>query len=180
MISDNTNNNNNNNSNNNIILIGMPASGKSTLGVILAKVLGYKFIDSDILIQQQQDRKLSRIIEEDGIDKFLEIENDVNASIETQRTVIATGGSAVYGNKAMEHFKKIGKVVYLHVDIDLLERRLSDIKQRGVVIRPGQTFEQLYNERMALYKKYADITIVEKCDNVEKVLEELLVQLGEK
>ena len=146
----------------NIILIGMPASGKSTLGVILAKVLGYKFIDSDILIQEQQSRKLSQIIEEDGIDSFLKIEDDVNASIDADKTVIATGGSAVYGEKAMQHFKNIGRVVYLHVEYDRLVKRLSDIKQRGVVIRDGQTFEQLYDERVRLYNKYADITVTER------------------
>lgn len=164
---------------NNIILIGMPASGKSTLGVILAKVLGYKFIDSDILIQEQQSRKLSQIIEEDGIDSFLKIEDDVNASIDADRTVIATGGSAVYGEKAMQHFKNIGRVVYLHVEYDRLVKRLSDIKQRGVVIRDGQTFEQLYDERVRLYNKYADITVTENCENVETVLADLIKELGE-
>ncbi len=171
---------NNDSNNNNIILIGMPASGKSTLGVILAKVLGYKFIDSDILIQEKQGRKLSEIIEEEGIDGFIEIENEVNASIDAQKTVISTGGSAVYGEKAMEHFKKIGTVIYLHVDYDRLVKRLSDIKQRGVVIRPGQTFEQLYDERMKLYKKYADITVNEECENVEIVLAELLKKIEER
>jgi shikimate kinase len=168
-----------NTDNNNIILIGMPASGKSTLGVILAKVLGYNFIDSDILIQEKQDRKLSQIIEEDGIDSFIEIENEVNASIDVKRTVIATGGSAVYGEKAMQHFKNIGRVVYLHVEYDRLVKRLSDIKQRGVVIRDGQTFEQLYDERVRLYNKYADITVTENCENVEKVLADLIKELGE-
>lgn len=163
----------------NIILIGMPASGKSTLGVILAKVLGYKFIDSDILIQEKQERKLSQIIEDEGIDGFIEIENEVNASIDCEKTVISTGGSAVYGEKAMEHFKSIGKVVYLHVDYDRLVKRLSDIKQRGVVIREGQTFEQLYDERMKLYKKYADITVNEECENVEIVLADLIKHIEE-
>lgn len=164
--------------NNNIILIGMPASGKSTLGVILAKVLGYNFIDSDILIQDKQNRKLSQIIEEEGIDSFIEIENDVNASINVSKTVIATGGSAVYGDKAMQHFKKTGKIVYLHVDYDRLVKRLSDIKQRGVVIRNGHTFEQLYNERLELYRKYADITVEENCEDVETVLADLINKLG--
>lgn len=164
--------------NNNIILIGMPASGKSTLGVILAKVLGYNFIDSDILIQDKQNRKLSQIIEEEGIDSFIEIENDVNASINVSKTVIATGGSAVYGDKAMQHFKKTGKIVYLHVGYDRLVKRLSDIKQRGVVIRNGQTFEQLYNERLELYRKYADITVEENCEDVETVLADLINKLG--
>lgn len=163
----------------NIILIGMPASGKSTLGVILAKVLGYRFIDSDILIQECQKQKLSEIIEAEGIDAFIEIENKVNATINTNKTVIATGGSAVYGREAMQHFKQIGKIVYLHVDYERLVKRLSDIRQRGVVIREGQTFEQLYEERLKLYRQYADITVDEECENVEKVLADLLAKLGE-
>lgn len=164
---------------NNIVLIGMPASGKSTVGVILAKVLGFGFIDSDILIQKQQNRKLHEIIEQDGIDSFIEIENDVNASIDAQKCVIATGGSAVYGDEAMQHLKKIGVVVYLHVDYDNLVSRLNDIKQRGVVIRPGQSFKQLYEERTALYRKYADIIVDEERDSAEQVLNKIVEQMDD-
>ena len=124
----------------------------------------------------EDDKK--EIIEQEGIDSFIKIENEVNASIKESHTVIATGGSAVYGQEAMEHFKNTGIVVYLHVDYDRLTKRLSDIKQRGVVIRDGQTFEQLYNERLKLYRQYADITVDENCDNVETVLAQLIEQLG--
>lgn len=143
----------------NIVLIGMPAVGKSTIGIILAKVLGYEFVDSDLLIQTTEKRLLKDIIASEGIDGFLEIENRVNASIHSKRTVIATGGSAVYGAQAMEHLRSIGTVIYLSVDFDVLSERLVDIHNRGVVIRHGQTLESLYAERVPLYEKYADITV---------------------
>lgn len=161
----------------NLILVGMPASGKSTVGVILAKILGYNFVDADIVIQEKEGRKLSEIIETEGIDGFIEIENRVNAGIEVQKTVIATGGSAVYGKEAMEHYKNIGRVVYLKVDMDHLTRRLNDVKQRGVVMRDGQTLISLYNERSVLYEKYADITIDEKNHSMEEVVADILAAL---
>lgn len=154
----------------NIILIGMPASGKSTIGVILAKLMGMRFIDSDILIQDKTGRRLAGIIEEEGVDGFISIEEDVNASIEASGTVIATGGSAVYGRRAMEHFKEIGKIVYLKVSEKTIKGRLDDIKGRGVVIRRGQTFEDLYRERTALYEQYADLIIDEDGHSAEEVL----------
>ena len=109
---------------NNITLIGMPGVGKSTLGVVLAKILGYQFLDSDLLIQKQEKRKLSCIIEEDGIEGFKKIENRVNASIEVQDTVIATGGSVVYCDEAMRHLKAVGKVVYLKLSYQAIRKRL--------------------------------------------------------
>nr|WP_026508938.1 shikimate kinase [Butyrivibrio sp. MC2013] len=154
----------------NIILIGMPASGKSTIGVILAKLMGMRFIDSDILIQDKTGRRLAGIIEEEGVDGFISIEEDVNASIEASGTVIATGGSVVYGQRAMEHFKEIGKIVYLKVSEKTIKGRLDDIKGRGVVIRRGQTFEDLYRERTALYEQYADLIIDEDGHSAEEVL----------
>lgn len=144
---------------NNIILIGMPAVGKSTIGVILAKVLGYEFIDSDLVIQNKEKRLLREIIAAEGIEGFLSLENRINASIETTGAVISTGGSAVYGTEAMEHFQNIGTVIYLSVDFDVLSKRLVDIQNRGVAIRIGQSVEDLYKERVPLYKKYADITV---------------------
>ncbi len=162
----------------NIILVGMPASGKSTVGVILAKILGYSFVDADIVIQEKEGRKLSEIIETEGIDGFIEIENRVNAGIEAQKTVIATGGSAVYGKEAMEHYKNIGRVVYLKVDMDHLTKRLNDVKQRGVVMRDGQTLISLYNERSVLYEKYADITIDEKNHSMEEVVADILAAMA--
>lgn len=143
----------------NVVLIGMPGSGKSTVGVVLAKVLGYDFIDSDLLIQKAQNRLLWQIIEQDGIDGFNKIEEDVNASIKAEHSVIATGGSVVYGKRAMEHLGDIGTIVYLNVSYKTLKHRLGDLKKRGVVLKPGQTLKSLYEERTALYEKYAHVTI---------------------
>ena len=161
----------------NIILVGMPTSGKSTVGVILAKILGYNFVDADIVIQKKEGRRLSEIIEQEGVDGFIEIENKINAGIETERTVIATGGSVVYGREAMEHYKNIGKVVYLKAGMEALTKRLKDVKQRGVVMRPGQSLIALYNERSVLYEKYADITIDEKDNTMEEVVTDLVAAL---
>ena len=143
----------------NIILIGMPGAGKSTIGVVLAKALGYHFIDSDLLIQDAEEKRLFEIIDEVGIDGFLEVENRVNAGIQVHRTVIATGGSVVYGEEAMEHLKSIGTVVYINVPYEDLQKRLGGLLKRGVAIRKGNTLLDLYNERVPLYKKYADITV---------------------
>ena len=144
---------------NNIVLIGMPGSGKSTVGVFLAKIVGYNFIDSDLLIQSREGKKLCEIIDEKGIDAFNQIENEVNASIEAKNTVIATGGSVIYGKEAMEHLKEIGTLVYLYVTPEELTARIDNFATRGISIREGQTFEQLYNERAPLYEKYCDIKI---------------------
>ena len=145
----------------NITLIGMPASGKSTVGVILAKLLGYDFIDTDLLIQRREGRRLSEIIEGQGIDAFLAIEEAACLSVNVDHTVIATGGSAVYSDPAMRHFRDMGRVVWLDVDYDVLEQRLSDMQGRGVVLREGQTLKALYDERTALYRRYADIAVLE-------------------
>ncbi len=163
---------------NNIILIGMPASGKSTVGVILAKILGYNFIDADIVIQEKEGRKLAEIIETEGIDGFINIENRINSEIEVEKSVISTGGSAVYGKEAMDHYKNIGRVVYLKVSMDVLTKRLSDVKQRGVVMREGQSLVSLYNERTPLYEKYADIVIDEGSKTMEEVVADLLAALA--
>ncbi len=161
----------------NIILIGMPTSGKSTVGVILAKVLGYSFVDSDIVIQEKEGRRLSEIIEAEGVDGFIDIENRINAGIEAEKTVISTGGSVVYGEAAMQHYKEIGRVVYLKIDMDVLTKRLRDVKQRGVVMKEGQTISSLYDERCRLYEKYADIVIDEKNNTMEEVLSDILAVL---
>ena len=164
----------------NIVLIGMPGVGKSTIGVVLAKVLGYKFMDSDLVIQEQTDRLLKDIIAEEGIDEFINIENKVNASINTEKSIIATGGSVVYGKEAMEHLKSIGTVVYLQLPFEELNRRLSDIKGRGVVLKDGQTLKDLYEERVPLYEKYADITVNEYGLNVEQTIDKILSLRNEK
>lgn len=161
----------------NIVLIGMPGVGKSTAGVVLAKVLGYQFVDADLLIQQQEKRLLHEIIRDEGTDAFIEIENRVNANIEADKSVIATGGSVVYGKEAMEHLKEIGTVVYLKLPYEILEARLHNIKGRGVVLREGQTLLDLYRERTVLYEKYADIIIDETDLNVEETIEKVIEQL---
>ncbi|MBR3594069.1 MAG: shikimate kinase [Clostridia bacterium] len=149
----------------NIILIGMPGSGKSTVGVLLAKIIGYRFVDTDLLIQEKEGRKLFEIIRDSGNDYFAKVENEVNASVSAERTVIATGGSAVYGKEAMEHLKNIGTVVFLDVSVRELEKRITNLNTRGIMFRDGQTIADIYNERMPLYKKYADITV--DCDKAD-------------
>ena len=145
----------------NIILIGMPGAGKSTVGVVLAKALGYDFIDSDLLIQAETGKRLFEIINEVGIDGFLKVEDQVNAGIRASQTVIATGGSVIYGEAAMSHLKSIGTVVYIQVDYESLEKRLGNLLKRGVAIRKGNSLRDLYNERVPLYEKYAYITVVD-------------------
>lgn len=161
----------------NIVLIGMPGVGKSTVGVILAKVLGYQFLDADLLIQEQEGKLLKDIIEEVGTEGFIQVENRVNASIDCEKTIIATGGSVIYGPEAMEHLKEIGIVVYLEVPFSVLEKRLSDIKGRGVVLRDGQTLYDLFMERTPLYEKYADIRVSEEGLGVEETVELLVSKL---
>ena len=143
----------------NITLIGMPGAGKSTIGIVLAKVLGYDFIDSDLLIQKEEGKLLWEIMRDCGNDGFNKIEEKVNSQIQTSHSVIATGGSVIYGQKAMEHLRDISTVVYLKVSCSVLERRLGDLTKRGVVFKPGQTLLDLYKERVPLYEKYAHITV---------------------
>ena len=131
----------------NVVLIGMPGAGKSTLGVVLAKILGYEFIDADLLIQSKLDKTLQKIIDACGPDGFIEVENEVLCTLSASRAVIATGGSAVYSDEAMNHLKSIGTVVYLRVSYEELESRL------------GMSLADLYEERRPLYEKYADVTI---------------------
>ena len=160
----------------NIVLIGMPGVGKSTIGVVLAKVLGYKFIDSDLVIQEQTGRLLKDIIAEEGIDEFINIENKVNASINTEKSIIATGGSVVYGKEAMEHLSEIGTVIYLK--LDSLSKRLGSLEKRGVVLKDGQTLEDLFNERTPLYEKYADIIINEHGYTIQQTVKLIEAKLG--
>lgn len=161
----------------NIVLIGMAGAGKSTLGVLLAKALGMDFLDSDILIQKTDGRKLQEILDQDGMDAFLQIEEDMLCAINVENTVIATGGSAVYSEAAMTHLKQNGAAVYLDVPFNELQKRLTNIKTRGIAIRPGKTLEDVFRERLVLYDYYADITVdcinmtVE--ENVEKIIEQL-------
>ncbi len=146
----------------NITLIGMPSAGKSTIGVLLAKRLGYSFIDADILIQETEGRLLKDIIAQEGMDGFLAVENRVNAGIKASRSVIAPGGSVIYGREAMEHLKEISTVVYLKMSYEELERRVGDVVDRGVALKEGMTLRDLYEERTAYYERYADLTIDEE------------------
>lgn len=145
----------------NITLIGMPASGKSTVGVLLAKRLGYSFIDVDILIQEKEQRLLKEIIAAEGLDGFLEVENRVNAGLEVTHAVIAPGGSVIYGAEAMEHLKEISTVVYLKLSYRAVKERLGDLVDRGVALKEGMTLLDLYHERVPYYERYADITVDE-------------------
>lgn len=161
----------------NIILIGMPGVGKSTIGVVLAKLMGYQFIDADLVIQQKEGKLLHEIIEEAGTDGFLETEGRINSEIEAERAIIATGGSVVYEKNAMEHYKKTGTIVYLHVSYSILEKRLKDIKGRGVVLREGQDLQGLYAERTPLYETWADVVVEEEDMGVEDTIEVLMKKL---
>ena len=143
----------------NIVLVGMPASGKSTIGVILAKELKYKFVDTDLLLQDATDQTLIEIIAERGLDGFLRFENEIVSRLQARRTVIATGGSVIYGSEAMEHLKAGGTVVYLKHRYEVIASRLTNITTRGVVMRKGATLRDLFRERTPLYERYADLTI---------------------
>lgn len=155
----------------NIILIGMPGAGKSTVGVILAKVLGYGFLDVDLLIQKQEHKLLKDIILKEGLEGFMAIENQVNAGLMVEHTVISTGGSVIYGKEAMEHLKSIGVVIYIKLSYETLKNRLGNIKQRGVVLKQGQNLRGLYEERCPMYEEYADIIIDAEDMGVENTIE---------
>lgn len=161
----------------NIVLIGMPTAGKSTVGVILAKEKGYEFVDSDIIIQNQENQLLRDIIAQEGIEGFISIENRVNASLCVNHSIIATGGSVVYGPEAMEHLKDIGTLVYLKLNYETIQELLGNAKQRGVVLRENQTLLQLYHERCPLYESYADIIIEAENLEVEELVIKILDQL---
>lgn len=160
----------------NIVLIGMPGAGKSTVGVVLAKRLGLVFVDSDLVIQERQGMLLHEIIEKKGLDAFLRIEEEINASLDVSGAVIATGGSVIYGEKAMVHLKQIGTVVYLQLPFATIAERLGDLNERGVALQDGQSLRSLYEERVPLYEKYADIVI--PCEN--KMLREIVVEIAKR
>lgn len=157
----------------NITLIGMPAAGKSIVGVLLAKRLMMRFVDTDLLIQEQEGCLLKDIIERDGLQGFLAIENQVNRDVKAENTIIAPGGSVIYGKEAMEHLKAISTVVYLKVTLENLKKRLGNLKDRGVAIAEGQTFEELYEERTRLYEQYADVTVDEEGKDAGDIVDEL-------
>ena len=158
----------------NLILIGMPGVGKSTVGVIAAKVLGYRFLDTDLEIQETCGALLSQIIAERGVDGFIKVENEILAHIQAQNTIIATGGSAVYGEEAMRSLKAQGRVVWLKLGFEQLQARLGDLKGRGVVLKEGQDLKALYEEREPLYRKYADYVIDEEGLSIEETVQKLV------
>ena len=143
----------------NVVLIGMAGAGKSTIGVLAAKALGMDFLDTDLLIQQQTGKLLQETIDEDGIDAFLAVEQVVLCGVDVKNTVVATGGSAVYSDAAMESLSREGVIVYLDVPFSQLEKRLTNVSTRGIVIKKGNTLRDVYDERLPLYRKWADITI---------------------
>ena len=143
----------------NIILIGMPGAGKSTVGVLLAKTLGYAFLDTDLVIQQREGALLQPLVDSLGVEAFLDVEADAICSVECRGTVIAPGGSAVCRERAMEHLRALGRIVYLHLPLEELERRLSNISTRGIAMAPGETLADLFARRAPLYRNYADLTV---------------------
>ncbi|HWT26521.1 MAG TPA: shikimate kinase [Mobilitalea sp.] len=161
----------------NIVLIGMPGAGKSTIGVILAKVLGYNFIDSDLLIQEQENALLKDIIAQKGQDGFLAIEDQVNRDIKTEHSIIATGGSIIYSSEAMEHLREIGIVVYIRLSYPTIENRLGNIKQRGVVLREGETLRTLYDDRCPAYEKYAHLVVDGEGLGMEELMDKIVKEL---
>lgn len=167
----------NENRKNNIVLIGMPGAGKSTVGVLLAKALNYDFLDTDIIIQNRNGRKLYEIINDRGIDYFLRLENETLQSVDASNCVIATGGSAVFGREAMEHLREIGVVVYIKLSCEEIVRRVNNIKTRGIVMKKGKTMEDVYAERVPLYEKYAEITVDGEGTTIEECVEQIIKSL---
>ena len=157
----------------NYTLIGMPASGKSTVGVLLAKRLGFSFVDVDIVIQEKEKRLLKEIIAQEGIDGFMGVENRINASLDADRSVIAPGGSVIYGKEAMEHLREISTIVYLKLSYEDVKKRLGNLVDRGVVLKDGMTLLDLYNERVPYYERYADITVDETGQTVGETVDYL-------
>ena len=158
----------------NIILIGMPACGKSVTGVILAKSLKMNFIDADLLIQERAGKSLQDIINADGIETFKSIEEEVLNAIKVKNTVIATGGSAVYYDSAMRHLKENGVVVYIEASLATIKKRLKNIRTRGVAMEKGQTIDSLYEMRVPLYEKYADCTVRSHRYRAENTVEDII------
>lgn len=143
----------------NVVMVGMPGSGKSTIGVILAKSLGFDFVDTDLVICKREGKKLQEIIDTEGLEKFLEIEQQVGEEISPVNSVVATGGSMILSDEAMKNLKKDGIVVYVEVSLEILKKRITNMKTRGIAFKKGETLEDIFRVRTPLYEKYADITI---------------------
>ncbi|MBE6742555.1 MAG: shikimate kinase [Ruminococcaceae bacterium] len=159
----------------NVVLIGMPGSGKSTCGVIAAKVLLKNFFDTDLLLQGLEHSRLQDLINSKGTEYFYEAEEKAVLSLNIEATVIATGGSVIYSEKAMEHLKKLGKIIYLHLDYETMLSRINNFTTRGIVVKNGETLLDMFNERLPLYEKYADEIIY--CD--ENTVEETVKKIVE-
>lgn len=159
---------------NNIVLIGMPGAGKSTVGVLLAKTLGYAFLDTDLVIQEREGRLLQDLVDELGVEAFLDREAAAICSVDCDRTVIATGGSVVCRDGAMEHLRELGRIVYLQLPLEELERRLHNISTRGIAMAPGETLAHIYDYRAPLYRKYADLTVAVDRQTLEETVEQVL------
>ncbi len=162
---------------NNIVLIGMPWSGKSTVGVLLAKSLRWDFIDTDLIIQSHTGKSLQQIIDEEGVEKFRRIEEKYVLSIHPEKCVIATGGSVVYSEKAMQHLQNIGVIVYLQYPFEEINRRAKSVEERGLVRTKGQTLLDLYQERISLYERWAEVVIKCNQQSHEQVVEKILCTL---
>jgi shikimate kinase len=153
----------------NLVLIGMPGAGKSTIGVILAKRLGFDFLDTDVLIQAKRRRRLQDIIDREGLAAFCKIEEETLLALRTKRTIIATGGSVIYSEAGMDALGKTGLIVFIDVPLSELEKRIRDMNTRGMVIDPGETLAELYHRRLPLYRRWADRTVGWREETVEEV-----------
>ena len=163
----------------NVILVGMPGCGKSTVGVVLAKSLGYDFTDTDLIISKKVGKKLQSIIDEDGIEYFLQAENQVGKELCCQETVVATGGSMIMNEDAVKHLKSIGKIVYINVPLATLKKRITKMKTRGIVFGKGETLDDVFANRTPLYEKYADIIInVSKSNSLEQTVNKIVKELA--
>ena len=161
----------------NLILIGMPGSGKSTVGVILAKALSRPYLDSDILIQLKENRSLQDIVDADGYMVLRHIEEQVLLGINCENHVIATGGSAAYSDKAMKHLKENGVIIFLDASLDTLRSRIHNYETRGLAKRADQSFADLFEERFKLYTTYADIVIDSNDRTQDQVCDDIHEQL---
>jgi len=163
----------------NIVLVGMSGAGKSTLGVLLAKALGMDYVDTDIVIQQYEGRLLQEIIDHDGIEKFMEVEENIVSELQLENCIISTGGSVIYSEKAMHALKQNGLIIYLHVPYEEIQRRLTNITTRGIVIKKGNSLKDVYEERVPLYMKYGDQTIDCSSKDIEHCVSEIIEKIRE-
>ncbi|WP_282942722.1 shikimate kinase [Paenibacillus sp. RC67] len=163
----------------NIVLIGMSGAGKSTLGVLLAKALGMDYVDTDIVIQQHEGRLLQDIIDNDGNEKFMEVEEKIVSELQLKNCVISTGGSVIYSEKAMNVLKQGGQIIYLHVPYEEIQKRLTNITTRGIVVKKGNSLKDVYEERVPLYMKYSDITLDCSDKDIELCVSEIIEKIQE-